>query len=369
MKFHLKRKLDIMKYIKLYEDFNQSDEKELENILTELSNQEIRIDIEKSSYYDGGITSIFYKFDDIKAECSFSRIRSNDYHISSYIINKNNTSYGRSENELKLQYLIFEQIDLLYNNYNKMRLCIVGDLMNKFGLDEEKFLDLDERIEEFDVIKDYKLDTISLNNLYDFLGMPFDESKFTQVNESNEVNIKNANKPEEERISEEERRFNLEVKLTNLYNELSNQQIRNDIFHSQDYSDGKQTIRYQIPTIELVAEYMSAYRRYFVSLNHEYCDKFGQNIYVQLQRLFHYNNEFTNKIIRDLSVKISIDLGGYQTHQELLSIIKERIEEFEVLKNYQVDYISLNSLYDYYGCRFDENEFIFTLNSILKSKS
>lgn len=365
-----------MKYLKLYENFSQirSDESKIEltNILNSLSNQEIRSDIDRRLIYDQGITTTTFIFNKISVRRDQARYMFMHHNLkkdfgeslfSEYSIFENDYKLDNQNQNSELIYKIFTKVESLYESYYKLRSDIVEEVVDKYGMDEDKLKEIDSRIEEFDVIKDYKIDSISLNSLYDFLELPFN------INESNEVNIKNANKPEEERISEEERRFNLEVKLTNLYNELSNQQIRNDIFHSQDYSDGKQTIRYQIPTIELVAEYMSAYRRYFVSLNHEYCDKFRQNIYVQLQRLFHYNNEFTNKIIRDLSVKISIDLGGYQTHQELLSIIKERIEEFEVIKNYQVDYISLNSLYDYYGCRFDENEFIFTLNSILKSTS
>lgn len=43
--------------------------------------------------------------------------------------------------------------------------------MSKFGLCRD-------RLEEFEVVKDYQIDYISLENLYDFYEVPFDKKKF-----------------------------------------------------------------------------------------------------------------------------------------------------------------------------------------------
>lgn len=42
---------------------------------------------------------------------------------------------------------------------------------------------------------------------------------------------------------------------------------------------------------------------------------------------------------------------------ELANEIKERIEEFEVIKDYKIDYISLESFYDYYKWEFNKEQF------------
>lgn len=69
----------------------------------------------------------------------------------------------------------------------------------------------------------------------------------------------------------------------------------------------------------------------------------GKKLYNELERIYK-NNE---TLINNLSVVMFSSIIGSR------KLIKERIEEFEIIKDDKIDPISLNSLYDFYGKEFD----------------
>lgn len=62
---------------------------------------------------------------------------------------------------------------------------LVEKLMEKIPPGDNKLnqfeKELSDRLEEFNVIKDNRLDLISLNSLYDFYNLPFDENEFKNI--------------------------------------------------------------------------------------------------------------------------------------------------------------------------------------------
>lgn len=58
-----------------------------------------------------------------------------------------------------------------------------------------------------------------------------------------------------------------------------------------------------------------------------------------------------------LTWSLSLDIKGRETKEFTQEMI-ERLEEFNVIKDdITIDFISLNSLYDFYGKKFDETSF------------
>lgn len=69
----------------------------------------------------------------------------------------------------------------------------------------------------------------------------------------------------------------------------------------------------------------------------------GKKLYNELERIYKNNDTLLNS----LSVVMFSSIIGSR------KLIKERIEEFEIIKDDKIDPISLNSLYDFYGKEFD----------------
>lgn len=69
-------------------------------------------------------------------------------------------------------------------------------------------------------------------------------------------------------------------------------------------------------------------------------------------------SDLITHIVEQIFYPIEDDLSGEDyTFKNKFNEIKDRFEEFEIIKENKLDLISLNSLYDYYEFTFDENQF------------
>lgn len=67
-----------------------------------------------------------------------------------------------------------------------------------------------------------------------------------------------------------------------------------------------------------------------------------EELYNRIDKIY----KLTHKILYDISVIVGINE------------VNDRIEEFDVIKDNKLDLISLNSLFDYYGKEFNEQDYI-----------
>lgn len=72
---------------------------------------------------------------------------------------------------------LYNRLDYIYKLTNKVY-CSVRNIIDPSNIKLESEQETKDRLEEFDVIKDNKLDLISLNSLFDYYGKEFNEQDY-----------------------------------------------------------------------------------------------------------------------------------------------------------------------------------------------
>lgn len=159
------------------------------------------------------------------------------------------------------------------------------------------------------------------------------------------------------------RQFNesREDKLMNIYTQLTGQKIRSDIESlMQSYGGGDYWKIYTVVidntklTIQMDLDYMNSTKTtYILSLNNKQVPSFDhtQKLYLMLRNMHKAYTTLRDHIISKVTVKKHIIHSPQLTKE-----VDERIEEFDVIRDGQLDMISLQSLFEFYELSFDEDK-------------
>lgn len=139
------------------------------------------------------------------------------------------------------------------------------------------------------------------------------------------------------------RSYESKIYIKNILDELSQREIGNVTFHNRFM------LSTEIDDYEITIH--NSFSRYTLSSNNR-----------KLEDIFIVSND----IAKDLFELLLKQYTNYQVLvRRLLSLvnqseiyIKDKIEEFEVIKDHKIDFISLESLYEYFELKFNMNSFL-----------
>lgn len=147
--------------------------------------------------------------------------------------------------------------------------------------------------------------------------------------------------------------------LNSIYSDLCKKELLSGIIDSStnNYIWDVTTLAVNMDGIMIVCDLINN-KKYRISINSKKIsgesDTFKENIkakiFTQLQRLSSEYDRFIRVIISYLT-------SGVMQTIEFTDEVLERVEEFEVIKNGRIDWISLNNLFDFYNVEFDEISF------------
>lgn len=148
--------------------------------------------------------------------------------------------------------------------------------------------------------------------------------------------------------------------LLNIYNILSSQDIRSDIESLMQSYGGDYWKIYSVTidntklTIQMDLDYMNSTKTtYILSLNDKQVPSFDhtQKLYLMLRDMHKAYTTLRDHIISKVTVKKHIIHSPQLTKE-----VDERIEEFDVIRDGQLDMISLQSLFEFYELSFDKDK-------------
>lgn len=336
-----------MKYLKTYRIFEskESEDSLVNKYIEFFNNADIILNIHMfTSDYDNDTNVTSYNNGEIESHCSLrfwkyteGTIYENTYYKGSKLMNLSPEVSELLGDAMfsKFKYLerLLQYIKLLTNN-------------------KVEFDEIRNRFEEFEVVKDNKLDYISLNNVFDFYEIPFSEDDIQSISHLDwkAITILAKERLEIANVSESYKQnilFNTDVNddslvqsyinffkshdiITNVVVKLGDNNARtcyyNDEIYSYNHDD--MTFIYRHDRKE----------RLDVSLNQS--DELGRLLYskyLEYRKILYY---------------ISLILDDKGSIESKISLTNSRFEEFDVIKNHQIDYISLNNLFDFYNKPF-----------------
>lgn len=133
------------------------DNKYVEDIIEYYSNYSVSLNVIKTTQHDNVYYEVVYQY--------FKLVSNNHYGPILNIFPIDNPEYLHLYKEItpENRYKLYQELKRIYERteYLKRKLSFIPKA------------ELDERLEEFEVIKDNKIDMISLNSLYDFYNQKF----------------------------------------------------------------------------------------------------------------------------------------------------------------------------------------------------
>lgn len=178
------------------------------------------------------------------------------------------------------------------------------------------------------------------------------------------------------------------MKYLKSYKVFEDQYKSNDFLHELENYFSKISYDLQVNMdMRSPLNYMFIYNgvKYYIDSGEIYDDTLSRNRYIHDLYSFAYRERsLLYKDIQSLYLKIfhiaantralvkAIRICIYPNKRMIPEIksanveVRERISEFDVIKNGEVDYISVNNLFDFYEVNFNEDEFSISLENIRK---
>lgn len=239
---------------------------------------------------------------------------------------------------------IFDMLLMYHKQYDS----IVGYISYKLNLNKK---DAKFKVEEFDVITKDGIDKISLQSLFDFYENDDDHKSILDSKEFNkwigENLIKESNSDIESYLSElinvlKEDNFLLTNKVL-IYQRTPINGVHGGYLFKLKYKNIRLEVNKFPAYFSLIGEYdgMSHHPKISPELN--------KSLYQSIMKAYINRYNISNIIMFNLDI----------TKEEAI----ERIEEFDIIENSEVNLISLNSLFDYYNITFDLKDIISTFIS------